>query len=53
MAGNDADCKKIEVTFRNATKVFDEPAAQVLIYHLEERDVVFSALAVLHLLLPF
>lgn len=32
-----SDCGKIEDAFRNATKVFDEPAVPVLMYHLEER----------------
>lgn len=36
MPENEADCKKIEEAFRNATKVFDESAVRVLMYHLEE-----------------
>jgi hypothetical protein len=34
---NETDCKKIEQAFLKATKVFDESAVRVLMYHLEDK----------------
>lgn len=37
MPENEDDCKKIEQAFLQATKVFDDSAVRVLIFHLEEK----------------
>lgn len=37
MPSDEAECKKIEAAFAQAMRAFDEPAVQVLKFHLEER----------------
>jgi hypothetical protein len=37
MRSDESECKKIEAAFFQAMRAFDEPAVQVLKFHLEEK----------------
>jgi hypothetical protein len=37
MPADEAECRRIEVAFVQAMRAFDEPAVQILKFHLEEK----------------